>query len=431
MSARSAKLFIVTLVLCLPWLQQCETTGTGSPYANRIEVPETYTFESRFTDSTSSVQYDLPVVGNLLIQDLTRHIRRLGQSDYAGGSVSEQALLQRYDYQDSYNLSTLSDSNFSALETHYSQIATGASLAHTISDDPIIGAGAFDDQTADQLIRSWIATIAQQSQDAAKTGSPTVYTTDNNLDLSELIRQVALGAVVYHQATSKYLSIVLDQENREAANSGASPYTNREHYWDRAFGYFGAARHYASFSDSSLAELSGSPYSDADSDNQIAFTSEYNFTFARLAGIRDATAEEVDFTGTLFQNFLEGRTNISNQASDIQIEQNINEIARTWDRVVAASIIHNINELQREILADPLPRYQFNRHWSAMRGLTIVLQYNPFRRISNNEIRELANLMGDQPPSSSSFNSYSDNLTTAKVKLKTIYEFSNTNVDRW
>ncbi|MGM0587159.1 MAG: DUF4856 domain-containing protein [Bacteroidota bacterium] len=431
MSAQTFKLMAIALLISMPVLQSCDDNSTGSDNENEIDVPKAYYFESRFEEGEISVAYPGQVVRNLLVQDLKIYTDLLGSDSYDGGSITEQDLLNYYEYKDSYDMATLTDdgNDLTVEEDHYSNIATGKDLVGKISDDPIIGAGYFDGKTADALIREWIGIIAQNSQDPAKRGTPAIYTTENNLNLSQMINKVLLGAVTYHQATGKYLVEVLDQDNSEARNDGAENFTAMEHYWDEAFGYFGAARNYSDYSDSELS--SGTVYKDYDGNAIIDLNTEYNFTYATYAGKRDNGGDNVDFTSDIFTAFLEGRTNIVNQASTDAINANIQEIVLNWEKLVAANVIHYINATIADMNAASFDQYEYNEHWAEMRAFVIVLQYNPYKQITDGELQTLANLMGDQPATQSEFDSYATDLETARDNLQSIYGFSDTNVNNW
>ena len=83
---------------------------------------------------------------------------------------------------------------------------------------------------------------------------------------------------------------------------------NGERVYNEAFGYFGAARDYAAYSDEALAGKNGlSFYKDGNGDSKIDFHSEYNFGFSRNAGKRDlGGAQNTNFTKDAFDAFLAG-----------------------------------------------------------------------------------------------------------------------------
>ena len=181
------------------------SSGSGS---SGIDVPSSYVFDSRFTPGESSVSYSGQVVRNLLLQDLKIFTGNLGKE--GAQSASAEDMLRFYAHDDAYGMSTLtSPKDYSAVESSYTAISTGKNLSGKVASDVVIGY----DKTADALVREWIEIIAENSQDSAKLGTPAVYTTEDGVDLSQMINKVLIGAVPYYQATGKYLYLLF--ENRQ------------------------------------------------------------------------------------------------------------------------------------------------------------------------------------------------------------------------
>ena len=70
-----------------------------------------------------------------------------------------------------------------------------------------------------------------------------------------------------------------------------------------------------------------------------------------------------------------------------------------------------------------------------MKGYTVALQYNPFKLISDGQLRELHGIMGEAPkydtPDSSGYQTQVTNYERAKVVLQTAYGFSSENMKNW
>ena len=266
---------------------------SGSGGSTTIDIPTAYVFDSRFNEGESSVAYSGQIVRNLLLQDLKIFIDNLGKEGAESATVDD--LLQFYAYDDGLDLESLSTAgDMPVVENRYSSISTGKNLSGKISKDVVIGYG----KTADELVREWFEIIAANSQDADKLGTPAVYTDDNGVDLTQMINKVLIGAVPYYQATGVYLGGLLEDENGSAAEGKS--YTEMEHHWDEAFGYFGSARDYSRYSDAQLAGSVGDYTFDSNGDGQIDFKSEYNFGLSRNAGKRDKGGTGVNFTGDIF-----------------------------------------------------------------------------------------------------------------------------------
>ena len=426
-------IFVLIAIACL-FLPACGSDDEPDPSddGTKIDVPQAYVFDSRFVEGESSVSYSGQVVRNLLLQDLKAFTDSVGKD--GAKSVSVDDMLQFYAYDDALNLKTLTTTgSVSALESHYSALSTGKNLVGKISGDPVIGYN----RTADDLVREWFKQIADNSQDSNKLGTAMAYTTDDGVDMSQMINKVLIGAVPYYQATGVYLNGLLERDNSEARD-GEDPYTAMEHAWDEAFGYFGAARDYARYTDDQLAGGVDDFTFDSNSDGSIDFKSEYNFGLSRNAAKRDKGGTGVDFTKEIFDAFLAGRTAITNQGTVEEISEHRRVAAEGMEKVIAATVVHYINDTLSDMsqlgTADE-NRANLNKHWAEMKGYTVALQYNPFKLISDGQLRELHGIMGEAPkydePSSSEYEKQVSYYERAKVVLQTAYGFSSANMENW
>jgi hypothetical protein len=151
--------------------------------------------------------------------------------------------------------------------------------------------------------------------------------------------------------------------------------------------------------------------------------------------------ESINFTKSIFDAYIEGRTLIHNQESIDKILAQGQIIANNWEKVIAATIIHNINKLDKEmsdleISAGPLSltSIKYNKYWSRMRALTISLQYNNVKLISDADLLMVVDLMGESPlyPSNDLFVTYQITLIeTVKNILQSAYNFSDANIRDW
>ena len=403
------------------------SSGSGS-----VDVPTAYEFDSRFTPGQSSVVYTGQTVRNLLLQDLKIFTDALGKDGAQPATADD--MLAFYAHDDSYNMSTITNptDGFTALESKYSSISTGKNLNGKIYGEVLI---EYPGKTADDLIREWIQIIADNSQDPAKLGTPAVYTTEDGVDLSQMINKVLIGTVPYYQATGKYLTLLFDKGN-SAAKEGKT-YTDMEHYWDEAFGYFGAARDYNTYSDS---DIKGKVNKDSNSDGKINYNSEYNFSLAVGAAKRDvgSTSGTVDLTGDIFTAFLTGRALITAEGSQEDIAVHQVAAAEGMEKVIAATVVHYINDTladMAQIGTSDYSQKDHNKHWAEMKGYAIGLQTSSFKLISDSQLRELAGTMGTAPvyaePGSSAYNTAVANLNRARDVLQQAYGFSAADVENW
>ena len=128
--------------------------------------------------------------------------------------------------------------------------------------------------------------------------------------LDQMVQKTLWGAISYWQATSKYMVKLPDEDNTVAVDG--KNYTKMEHYWDESFGYFGAALDYnTAYTDDTRKN---GPNIDSNSDGKIDFKKEFNVGWAVTAAKRDLVLVVAnDYTKTIFDAYLKGRTLIVNQ----------------------------------------------------------------------------------------------------------------------
>lgn len=429
---------VVLLTVTSLFLAACGSDEEGDTEALEengdatIAIPQAYVFDSRFVEGESSISYSGQVVRNLLLQDLKAFTDSIGKD--GARPVTVQDMLRFYEYDDALNLKTLTTTGVvPALESRYSSLSTGKNLVGKISDEPIIGYN----RPADDLVMEWFKTIADNSQDPDKLGTAMAYTSDDGVDMSQMINKVLIGAVPYYQATGVYLNTLLERDNSEAKD-GTKPYTAMEHAWDEAFGYFGAARDYARYTDAQLAGNVDDFTFDSNGDGSIDFKSEYNFGLSRNAGKRDKGGSGVNLTQEVFDAFLAGRTAITNQGSVSEISAYRQTAANGMEKVIAATVVHYINDTLSDMSklgTAEENRANLNKHWAEMKGYTVALQYNPFRLINDGQLAELHGIMGEAPiydePGSNGYKTQVANYERAKAVLQAAYGFSNANMENW
>ena len=397
-----------------------------------METPTEFVFESRFEEHAgeSSVSYSGQVVRNLLVND----IKSLIASNVGGGNT---ATINSMMANDDPNLAIYTGSGLNTVQTKYHDISTSQLndrlAAVTSYTDPGYGANAQD------MITGW---VAESEGYSVRPGG---------LDLGQMTQKVMWGAIAYWQGTSKYMSKIPNDDN--TMSDDGDPYTAMEHHWDESFGYFGAARDYnTGYSDDT--DRKTDPYNDSNGDGLIDFKTEYNMGWAVTAAKRDlvdGVAVDYDFTKTIFDAYLEGRTLIYNQAplDEILVQRDI--ILNTWEKVVAAVSIHYINDTMSDLEAlisagdsnlawDNLPEsgdgYKYNIHWAEMRAYAHGLIYNDFKLISDADIATVLGYMGTAPAYNdgsdfSAMQTLHDNLALAKPILQAAYGFSDAHMANW
>ncbi len=395
-----------------------------------LQTPTEYVFESRFNPGESSVSYSGQVVRNLLVNDIKI------QCGTDAGSGDATTLLSMMANDDA-SRTILTTTTPASMQTTYQSISTSHlnDRLTAVSDYVIPGY----EHNAGDLISEWVTDLVTNGK-----------TNENGLRLDQLIQKTLWGAVAYWQGTSKYMSKIPNDDN--AVSDDGDPYTAMEHHWDESFGYFGAARDYnTGYSDDN--DRKSDPYYDSNGDGAIDFKEEYNIGWAVTAAKRDlvtdedgnALAVDYDFTGTIMNAYLEGRTLIYNQAplDEILIQRDI--ILETWEKVVAAVTIHYINDVSADMItlyptdttAGPLSDLSadLNNHWGEMRGYANCLLYNDFKKITDADLESVLNTMGTAPvypiAGYGAFYGYHGALITARNTLRDAYDFDDEHASNW
>lgn len=300
--------------------------------------------------------------------------------------------------------------NSSASINKYTNFGTGKSLAGSFfaSSANLSLQGAMKDS-----IRKWLDTIAVRS------GNADALIRSDGVDLSQAVAKTIMGGVFYDQAVNKYLVNVTTADNSSATFSSGKG-TNMEHYFDEAFGYFGAARDYNNLTD---AQLAAATPSNADGNNSTDTLTEMNFKYyAATAAKRDATGLGTDFTKELFDAFLLGRYSISN-VDYASRDAAILTIKTTWEEIIAATVLHYINDTKADIASSSA---DLNKHWSEMKFYFNMIPLYPSNKVGSTEILAINLLLGNKPSDTNA-----TALDQAAEKIRAAYGFTTTQRDNW
>lgn len=404
-------------IMCLTMMfQGCsDDDSPTSTTDSDIAIPATYEFASRFVDGESSVVYTGQTVRNVLTKDL--------KSLAGDPSSTEAALLDLYTNNDK-NCSAANIINAEKQTTWADFDGNCSNLSGKIASDALLGYGL----TPDEQMKAWFAEVPNL---VSHPGDPSRYVqSTDSLELNQMIGKGLLGVVAYYQGTSVYLSKMEDaaSTNGQAKEDG-SVYSNMEHYWDESFGYFGAAKDYNTYADDAARKSSY----DSNSDGLIDYMSEYNFAWATYAAKRDIDCAgtctlDNDFTGTIMDAYLKGRTLIHNQGSLDDILAERKKIANAWEKMVAANIIHYANSVKSTVSSGS---GSMVHAWAEMRAFAMALQYNQYKEITDSQLEYVINLMGTAPPANSTWSDYATSMEDVVEKLQEAYGFADENIAAW
>lgn len=270
------------------------------------------------------------------------------------------------------------------------------------------------------------------------------YITEDGWDLAQLTQKFFHGAISYSQAARDYLSTDLgptkglNADNTQPSTQGAS-YTAMEHHFDEAFGYFGAARDYLSYSDT---ETRAKVSIDTNGDGTISIKTEKSLGIAPNAARMDLSAadQDLDLSRNIMEAFLKGRELITKKPAGYKkyVVANAQVALSNWEKTLAAVTIHYINVTLSQYKAYGTQSYLFTnfvKFWGEMKGFALAFQFSPVALMSDATFDQIQALMLTKPvlPHSDKalVNQYINNLLTARDLIAKTYGFSQNNTVNW
>lgn len=430
--------------------------------STELMVPETYEFKTRGAD-TSSVVYTGQTLRHVLIEDLQDSIveltERIDAQNYtpvAGEVLEELEFYYRFNGAIDGDVAPKLSTTPPLLQTKYSDISSGANLTGKIAgkDDAEKQHKDWSTQfrgwagatSPEALVLSWFQRIDELAVARANgqiptdpTGAPIsqVYLTPEGIDYHELIPKFLGGAIAFSQAADDYLDEGLSDDHTKLVEG--KPYTALEHAWDEGFGYFGASVDYLKRTDDEVAAAAAH---DSNNDGKIDLKTEYSYSPATYAAKRDrgsAATAKTDFSGEIMNAFLRGRAILAaaddaltaEQKADLEAQRNL--LVASWEKAIAASTIHYLNEVLQDMGTFGTANYKFAdhaKHWSEMKGFALSLQFNPRSPLTGQQFELLHQKIGDRPalPGDANVDAYKTALLEARNVLKEAYGFADANV---
>ena len=467
-------------------------------------IPTSYTFDSSITVGESSVSYTGQTARQLLMLGLVDAMNAL--TERPGEQADVDTELSFYINGDGAD-TTAHGFDVKGGEPvipgpNYGDISTGKNLDGKIAGGNgegggetgrLIGAGFFGWQEGldatplpIELVAYYIDRMAAEATDGitptiSVVGNPavaldSVVTDGNGLNYRQLMQKFLTGAVSLSQGTNDYFKT--DYPNA-LGQEGTKAYSAGEHDFDEAFGYYGGARNMNDFTDDEAAGKGGrdgfgNGYNDANADGSIDVRSEVVLGHAQNCAKRDRGSKnedgvaQTDFSKEVFDAFLIGRKIVGNataagtmtDAELAALNAQIKIASVTWEKCVAATVVHYINDVTADMGKFVAPDFadlkNFNdlaKHWGEMKGFALALQFSPaspFRdgSVAGTDVEQLRlmlSLMGDAPvladgsqggvpatgTAQAAIDAYLADLKTARDILEKAYTFDPTVVANW
>lgn len=185
-------------------------------------------------------------------------------------------------------------------------------------------------------------------------------------EFTQLVEKGLMGAVFYNQIFNVYLTDdrigpgVENEELREGTN-----YTDKEHHFDEAYGYFNAPVDFES----------DWPESRTD---ELRFWSKYS----------NGSDEELGFNDILMDAFIQGRTAIVND-NQSELNQQVDILYESLELLAAATAVHYINSTISHLNNEN--RGEAHHALSEAWAFVNALKYNPNRQITLDQIDQILN----------------------------------------
>jgi hypothetical protein len=196
-----------------------------------------------------------------------------------------------------------------------------------------------------------------------------------------------MGAVLYFQAVSVYLSDEKIGPSVDNTTVVEGKGTNMEHHWDEAFGYLGVPKDFP-------ANQTG-----------IRYWAKYITARNGLLGSNEK----------IMNAFIKGRAAISNKDM-VTKDQCVATIRDEWEKAAAATAISYLNGAKKDFADDSKRNHQLSEAYA----FVLSLKYNPTRKITLAQIDEVLAHLG-----SNYYDITTANIDAARDQLSTIYGFDS------
>ena len=346
--------------------------------------PFPVTLQGYSGDKTNTVSYSGQIARHVLEQSLKK---LAGKGNGGGNAADLEAQMLSYFNGSDDDLPIIapkSKDGFKIKQTSLHQISKGKNISGKFYDGAM---PAWPGNMSGKDVAYNMIAMAAKS----KKG----FDADTGYDWAQLISKYTMGAMAYNQAVDNYLDEKLSAEkkpNNKPYKDGAH-YTGKEHSWDEAFGYWGAAAHQHGFNPNKvyeIAKMKNQGAADKNGDGMVDLKSEYVFGPCYYAAAFDRSGtKSTNYTNTLFDAFLDGRKLITAAAGDAlsdsersQLKGYAATIEENWEKVLAeavfkyaGSVYKDINKM-KDLSGDDLNKaYRaYAKHWGELKGFAMAMQ---------------------------------------------------------
>ena len=306
--------------------------------------------------------------------------------------------------------------------------------------------------TPENLVRHWANQVAALANSTTSNNTKDNYVSPEGLDYQQLLDKFVLGAVAFSQGADDYTDDDVADKGILSSNlppATGTPYTNLEHAWDEAYGYFGGSVNYYQYTDNQIGKVTIVPDGGDVVDLRI---SDMIFGHAINAAKRDRSSETgcVDLTRQAYDAFYMGRKVIKDATGRALTNAELTELRNcrddaigAWEKSISATSIHYVNDVVADYKASlvngtytesALPFYDLAKHWGEMKGFAFAFQFNPNSPVSDSTFGEIHSCMGYAPEldfSGTKIADYIAKIEEARDAMCSAYGFYEEDCKEW
>ena len=215
---------------------------------------------------------------------------------------------------------------------------------------------------------------------------------------TQLVSKYAMGAVFYNQACGNYLDEKMrpDVKPNDKPYSDGAAYTGKEHSWDEAFGYWGAAAHTLQLSAKEsyeVAKKKNLAAADHNNDGVVDLKSEMTYAHAYYAASFDKGGK-TNYLNVVTKAFLDGRKVIADAKGEKlgfngknAIKKQVGIICSNWEKVIAEAVFKYAGSVYQDMIAlkelmdsgenTDKAFATYAKHWGEAKGFALALQAGP------------------------------------------------------
>ena len=361
---------ILTSITCLSF----GIAGFANAGAHSEDVygPFPVTLKGYSGDCTNTVSYS---------GQIARHVQHDSLKDRSTkGSYAEMVAYYEGSDKNKQIWAPASKDGFPIKQTLLNEISSGKNLSGKTYGGTITAWP--NNMTGPEVIDFWMNKATANPKDVSV-----------GLNYQQLLSKFIMGAVFYNQAVDNYLDEKMEADtkpNDKPYKDGAC-YTGKEHSWDEAFGYWGAAAHSLLLSaeqNYNIAKKKDLVSADYNEDGVVDLKSEYVFAHAYYASSFDKGGK-TSYMEDITRAFLDGRKLITSangeKLTDAQRSELMGHVAiisENWEKVIAESVFKYAGSTYKSLVAledvsnDDLAKEfgKYMKYWGELKGFSMALQ---------------------------------------------------------